>query len=255
MQDDHETKSAIGKGYLLLLLAALLWLPFSPLGKGLTRHLFRSERRTGNRSGNQTTGRASSTAPAAANLQRDMEHARQDLEVFGKWLMDETVTPLAVVRKIDRAEGTDTPVSPFALWVPNIATFQTDGVWQALWRSRTLMPGDVINVESGKMGYQILSISHRCVWLAAFCDAVPAGRLWTLDWSDIKGVRLSAGSAPQPDRVELRRGVFASKGDRLVFENPAVGMQVGRLWFNAVHFIYRSGENAEPIDLLCVVLR
>lgn len=142
--------------------------------------------------------------------------------------------------------------------VPVSGTSLSKDGWIAAVGPRILREGDDIRPSEGLCGYQVLSISRRCVWFAAYYKESPKRYLHGIDWPDLKGVRVGSGNESQPERLELRSNCFLRPGDAILFKRTNSRMILDRLWPNAAKFRYELAESSQTdrmLALLCVIVR
>lgn len=244
MPGDMESTPVLGKGYLIALGLSVVVLFATMGGRDVFRRISRSFR----------TARVTEADPAP--IREDLQAIQRDIEAFNEWLFSEAAEPAI---RIEIAEEPfeivpDSPDKPVMWPVPIGGTMRRGEEWHALIDGHVLIPGSIIPPGNGRCGYQVLSVSRRTVWFAAYYEDEPVSFPETF-LRDIEGIRQRMEGIPVPDRVELKRDEFVYPGGRLVFEQSGAYMIVGRLWSNAVHFRYKRPNGKEPIDLLCVIIR
>lgn len=147
-------------------------------------------------------------------------------------------------------------VNRHTLWVvPISGTSLSREGWIAAAGSNILRVGDDIAPSPRLCGYRVLSISRRCVWLAAYYDEQDRDRLPPIRWPDIAGVLMSSGKNPEPAMLKLRQGTFLRPGGGIRFKRTQSRLILDRLWDHAVHFRYESRDNGRMYNLLCVIVR
>lgn len=142
-----------------------------------------------------------------------------------------------------------------AIWPLAITgtVYDDEAGWLALADRRTLEPGAVIPPpDELRCGYKVLSVSRRCVWLAALEEDLLPFELPTRALPELQRVVLSPDMAPQ--QIEIKSGAFLAPGDYLTFPGGA-RLTVERLWMRAVHLRYHSATGGERVDMLCVIVR
>jgi hypothetical protein len=141
------------------------------------------------------------------------------------------------------------------VWPIRIAgVAESDSGWIALCGGSAKKVGDLIEPKGQNCGYQVLSVSHRCVWLMAYGDANNMPKMpGEAKWGDLDGIVRSADG--RPEAVDLGRGRALKSGDSIV-SGTGARLTVDDLWVNAVHFRFLpSGHQHSVIDLVCVLMQ
>jgi hypothetical protein len=162
-----------------------------------------------------------------------------------------------------------------SMWpVPVSGTYLAKEGWKMAVGSHILEKGDTIHPSASLCGYQVISISRRCVWFAAFYDddGLSEKNLPSIRWPDLKRVIMASGDSRenkdgnnmrrrsnlQPASLELRTNLFLRPGDAILFNRTKSKMLLDRLWPNAAKFRYHAAEQDKSgvmLDLLCVIVR
>ena len=119
-----------------------------------------------------------------------------------------------------------------------------------------LAEGAVISPGKGKCGYNILSISDRCVWFEAFYEDEPKEDvLPRIDWPDFSRIETGA-SIPPPGRLVLDGDRCFYPGDAIKLPNGGFYMYVDDL-LDGKGVVFRLLDSTmHPVkDLLCVIVR
>jgi hypothetical protein len=246
MATQNESPPLLRKSYLVVLgLALVVMLVLNP---SVVRGLFR----TGG--ARKNVPHAPRVGAGALHEREDLTSIRRDVAVFSDWLQGAPGAEIVIQR--ESVVVLTPPTHVRALWpVPVSGTsLSVDGNWIAAVGCSVLKTGDVIGPSAALCGYQVLNITRRCVWLAAFYTDQPTDGLPTLKWPDIEGVHTSLVKS-EPNWVELRRGVAVHPRDALVFPSTGARMVLDRLWPNVVHFRYEPSDGGDHIDLMCVIVR
>ncbi len=247
---EEKTTGGLSKGHIIALGLSLVILFASPGGRKQLSKIIKIPEFGTSRPARENTRRAT------RNIE-DMATVRRDVEAFNMWLLNEA--EVANIR-IDR--GTETPIvlsnslsSERAVWrIPVSGVAFRDGQLEVLLQQYRLRVGDSIPATETRCGYQLISVTRRSIWFAAF-DKEPHASLEGLRLSDIQSIHLSMDASAAPTEVELRPGITAAPGDTVRFEHSGARMQVQHLWRNAVHFRYEDAGQSGMLDLLCVILR
>lgn len=248
---NKKSSGGISSGYFVALGLAFVFLIASPGGREQLSKIIKFPA-----FGTSSQPAQRATRRAARGIE-DMAAVRRDVEAFNAWLQNE-----AEVAKIRIDRGSEAPIIPRnplseerGVWrVPVSGVAFRDGQLEVLLQQHRLRVGDSIAATETRCGYQLISVTRRSIWFAAF-DQEPHASLEGLRLGDIQSIHLSMDASAAPTEVELRPGVTAAAGDTVLFENSGARMQVLYLWRNAVHFRYEDAGQSGMLDLLCVILR
>jgi hypothetical protein len=250
---DQSEKSVLGKGYLIALGIALVYLLLSPGGKMVWGPLRRSV-------GLQTTGKSPSSSNAGINaglVDKELEEYRTSSLAFNEWLLNDETAPPALIEiyrgpRVVSLMPQTTSEGPQRLWpVPVTGTIKSEAAWRAIAGRLDLTQGSRIPPTSDRVGYEVLHISRHNVWFMALYGE-ESQETPEMTFPDVQRIGITADG--RPIRVEFKSGPFMYPGEAVRFSGSDDQIVLGRLWRNAVHFQYQFDEGSHAIDLMCVVL-